>query len=81
MQSVTGYISVVQEQRFRLITQDGQGLLLTLARNAPLTGSDLSHWQADNVHVVVEYTGVPNLDTGVAHTVQPSAVNGHANDR
>jgi hypothetical protein len=72
MQMAMGYITVVQEQRFRLLTNEGQGLLLTLAHHASLTGSDLRRLQTANVHVVVEYTSEPNLDSGVAHVVRPS---------
>jgi hypothetical protein len=41
MQTAMGYITVVQEQRFRLLTNEGQGLLLTLAHHASLRGSYL----------------------------------------
>jgi hypothetical protein len=81
MHTVTGYISVVQEQRFRLITHDGQGLLFTLAHNARPTGGELGHLQAENVHVIVEYTGEPNLDAGVAYAVRPSAVHERVDGR
>jgi len=67
-----GYIAVVQEQRFRLITDAGQGLLLTLAYDAPLDESDLHRFHDTNLHVVVEYEGEPNLDSGVAHSIKRS---------
>ena len=65
-----GTIAVVQEQRFRLITDAGQGLLLTLAYDAPLDDKDLHVLHDANRHVVVEYEGEPNLDSGVAHSVK-----------
>ena len=40
-QTAAGYITVVQEQRFRLVTDTGQGFLLTLAHNAPVGENDL----------------------------------------
>ena len=64
-----GIIAVVQEQRFRLITDAGQGLLLTLAHDAPLDITDLQHLHETMTHVDVEYEGDPNLQTGVAHSV------------
>jgi hypothetical protein len=72
MHVAQGYIAVVQEQRFRLITDAGQGLLLTLAHDAPLDESDLHHLHDANLHVVVEYEGEPNLDSGVAHSIKPN---------
>jgi hypothetical protein len=67
-----GYITVVQEQRFRLVTDTGQGLLLTLAHDAPLDGNDLQNIHDANLHVVVEYEGEPNRETGVAHSLKPN---------
>ena len=65
----TGYITVVQEQRFRLVTDTGQGLLLTLAHDAPLDSNNLQHLHESETHVDVEYEGNPNLQTGVAHII------------
>ena len=67
-----GTIAVVQEQRFRLITDAGQGLLLTLAYDAPLDESDLHRFHDTSMHVVVEYEGEPNLESGVAHSIERS---------
>lgn len=64
-----GYIAVVQEQRFRLVTDSGQGLLLTLAHNAPLDLNDLQRLHETKTHVNVEYEGDPNLENGVALAV------------
>ncbi len=70
MHVARGTIAVVQEERFRLITDSGQGLLLTLAYDAPLDGQDLRRLHEANLHVVVEYEGKPNLDSGVAHSIK-----------
>ena len=67
-----GTIAVVQEQRFRLITDTGQGLLLTLAHDAPLDESELHRLHDTGMHVVVEYEGEPNLESGVAHSIKRS---------
>ncbi len=67
-----GTIAVVQEQRFRLVTDAGQGLLLTLAYDAPLDESDLHRFHDTGMHVVVEYEGEPNLASGVAHSIERS---------
>ncbi len=67
---VIGYIVACQEERFRLINESGQTLLLTLAKNAPIGPEDLDQWQAGHVRVRVDYTGEPNLVSGIAHVVQ-----------
>ncbi len=72
MHVAQGYIAVVQEERFRLITDAGQGLLLTLAYDASLDGHNLRQIHEANLHVVVEYEGKPNLDSGVAHSIKPN---------
>lgn len=38
---VIGRISIVQEQRFHVMTDDGRGLLLTLSARAPRSTDDL----------------------------------------
>jgi len=71
--TATGAILVVQEQRFRLLTDAGQGLLLTLSQMAPVQIDDLCRWQATRMPVMVEYTGEPNLTSGIAHHMWPQA--------
>ena len=65
----TGRIIAVQEQRFRLLTVHGQGLLLTLAHNAGAEMQTLRQMQTSGAWVEVEYSGAPNLASGVAHRV------------
>jgi hypothetical protein len=59
-----GNITIVQEQRFRLVTDDGRGLLLTLAYDAYAPNGDLQRLHDSNTRVIVEYTGEPNLESG-----------------
>lgn len=40
-QTAAGHLIAVQEQRFRLVTDTGQGLLLTLAHHAAVDENDL----------------------------------------
>jgi formate dehydrogenase major subunit len=67
---VQGRITLVQEQRFRLVTDDGRVLLLTLAHNAD---ADLRRLQQSGASVRVEYDGEPNFSSGVAHRVWPAS--------
>jgi hypothetical protein len=69
-QRVQGMIAIVQEERFRLITGDGRGLLLTLARNAPLDNRDLQRLYYEGLPVEVEYSGEPNEDSGVVYCIK-----------
>ncbi len=70
-QIVTGTLAVVQEERFRLLTDNGQALLLTLANNPWTTELDLCRWHESGTHVSVEYEGEPNLASGVARRIWP----------
>jgi hypothetical protein len=72
MQTATGRITIVQEQRFRLVTASGQGLMLTLAHNASVGAGDLSYFRDSQTPVVVAYEGQPGMSSGVAHTIRPS---------
>lgn len=68
--SVMGRILVVQEMRFRLVSEDGRGYLFTLAHNANVDSGDLRRYQQSNLHVIVEYEGEPNLESGIARRVR-----------
>jgi hypothetical protein len=69
-QVARGRIAVVQEQRFRLTTEDGRSLLLTLAHDAAVGAGALCRLRDARTPVEVEYTGEPNLETAVAHAVR-----------
>ena len=52
--TTTGHISVVQEERFFLVTPKGQVLLLTLAHNANVTAEDLQRFRREGTRLRVE---------------------------
>lgn len=68
--TVSGHITVVQEERFRLVTDTGQGLLLTLSNHAGLDADDLCRFRDAGTRVVVRYDGEPNLESAVARSVR-----------
>jgi hypothetical protein len=68
-----GRIIAVQEGRFRLLTEQGQVYLLTLAHDAPFDMSDLQRLQRERTPVRVELQGEPNLRGGVARYVLEGA--------
>ena len=68
-ETITGRIIVVQETRFRLVTEDGRGFLFTLARNANVDTTELRRLHARDTPVRVSYEGVPGLDSCVAKRV------------
>ena len=65
-----GYITVVQEDRFSLMTDSGRGFLLTLAHDARTSAAELCHLHDIHAHVAVDYTGEPNLASGIAHAIR-----------
>ena len=69
LKRVSGHITVVQEQRFRLTTDAGQSVLFTLANDAGVGSADLRRWHERGTRVAVEYDGEPNLASGVALSV------------
>ncbi len=66
----TGRILMVQEERFRLMTDAGDTLLLTVPTFARFGPADLKRWRAQNAHVRVTYAGAPNLVSGVARSIK-----------
>lgn len=73
--TLTGRIIVVQEQRFRVVTDDGRGMVFTLGTFAKTTMGDLARFKAANAPVIVHYTGEPSFASGVAQRVEPHKVN------
>jgi hypothetical protein len=67
---ITGRILALQEQRFRLATDDGQVVLLTLAAEARADAATLADWQRRGTHLEVQVSGEPNVAGGVARLVQ-----------
>lgn len=67
---VSGRIVAVQEQRFRLATDTGQVYLLTLDRHAPVDAPTLEVLRDKSAHVTVEFSGQPNLESGLAHAIE-----------
>jgi hypothetical protein len=67
-----GRIVTVQENRFRLVRKTGQGYLFTLHHASRTNIEDLQRWQEDDTRLTVEYTGEPNIASGIAHHIAPS---------
>jgi hypothetical protein len=63
----TGRIIMVQEERIRVLGDNGQGYLLTLAHNAEK--GDLDELLSRRERVVVEFEGEPNLASGMVHRI------------
>ena len=68
---LAGRITVIQEQRFRLDTNDGRSYLFTLDRKSPVQVPTVRLLQKSRIPVRVEYSGEPNTGSGIAHIVQP----------
>ncbi len=71
MKTIQGTIVAVQEERFRLVSSEGQGYLLTLAKEAFTSPRELDSWRRANTLVEVRYDGQPNLEDGIAWRIWP----------
>ncbi len=69
MRVIDGHITILEEERFRLLTKDGRGLLFTLAHNAGSDATQLAHYRDARTRVQVAYEGEPDLASGVARAV------------
>lgn len=74
LRRTTGTIVAIQEERFRLETERGVGLLLTLATRSVVCMDCMEMWFCSGIPVSIEYLGEPNRSTGVAYSVRPAAV-------
>jgi hypothetical protein len=69
VERVSGIITVVQEGRFRLASDDGRSLLFTLAHGAPVEPQDLPAL-AGNRRVEIEYSRPQGLKALTAHDLR-----------
>ena len=70
MRSVRGFVSAVQEGRFRLVTDDGRVMPFVLSHKASAEPQDLPPLAARTARVRVSYTDSPHLIADVAHRVE-----------
>lgn len=69
-QVVTGHITLIQEQRFRLVSGSGRGFIFTVSRKSPVRLAELQRLLRFHTTVQVEYSGAPNMRSGVADAVR-----------
>ncbi len=67
--TIKGHILQIQEERFRVLGETGQGFLFTLSHKASSTIDDLELWHRERRPVMVEYEGEPNLESAVVCSV------------
>ena len=67
-----GVITLVQEDRFRLVDDLGRGYIFTLGRGNGVSLRQLHRWCDHQVPVAVDYRGAPDLGA-VAVLVRPGA--------
>jgi hypothetical protein len=72
LNTIKGKIIAIQEERFRLMSSEGRGYIMTLAKHTSTGVRDLAYWRETGALVEVAYSGQPHLDTGVAWDVRPA---------
>lgn len=70
MVSITGTVTVVQEGRFRLASDDGIVRQFVLSRDAALEPQDLPPLATGQVRVRVHCRGSDHLIAGIAHRIE-----------
>lgn len=70
MPRIRGHIILVQEDRFRLVDEQGKSYMFGLAHNSGVNGEDLLNWSKAQADLSIEYEGEPEVDSGVAHSVR-----------
>ncbi|HZU90567.1 MAG TPA: hypothetical protein VE993_15045 [Stellaceae bacterium] len=69
MESADGVITVVQEGRFKLVTERGRVMHFVLAHNAAIEPEDLPALAQAQTRVRVEYTRPDHLTAALAHAL------------
>jgi len=73
MRSITGVLTLVQEERFQVLGDDDENRFFVLAHDAPLDGAELRDLQAAGTPVTIDYDEVPGVLMHVAHRVSAAA--------
>jgi hypothetical protein len=73
MPTIDGVITMVQEDRFRLISADGHYQLFLLSHRTRVDGDDLHRFERARIPVTVTYGAAPGLIARTAHEVRPAA--------
>jgi hypothetical protein len=69
MESADGVITVVQEGRFKLVTDTGRVMHFVLAYNAAIEPEDLPALAQAQIRVRVDYTRSDHLIAALAHAL------------
>ncbi len=69
MQTASGIITLVQEERFQLARDDGAKQLFTLSRHAGFDIAELQHLERSRRHVVLHYQPAAELIAGEVHEI------------
>lgn len=72
MPSISGIITLVQEDRFKLADNGGGHELFVLSHRARVDGDDLRGFAEARSRVTVRYGDAPDLIARTAHDVLPS---------
>ena len=73
--STVGRITVVQEDRIRVVDARGRGYLFTVKKRRASLGQ-LERWRDERTAVRVQYRGVPDAGA-IAERIRPARATGH----
>lgn len=68
--TIRGRVLMVMDPHFRLMSESGQVLLLTLGWHADASGEDLGRLRDEEALVEVKFVGKPGYDSARADSVQ-----------
>ncbi len=70
---VRGRIILFQEERIRLVDDQGRSFLLDLSNKLPVTSEKLRDWINAGTKLDVSYEGDPETETGIARSIKAAA--------
>lgn len=70
IRQVTGRILFIQEERFRMVDDNGRAYLFDLAYNTSIKNETLFDWSAAGTRVTATYDGEPEFESGIVRTLK-----------
>jgi hypothetical protein len=69
LKTMTGFITIAQEGRFKMEPETGQPMLFILSPSAPIEPQYLGDLQRAQARLTVWYEESPNLIAGIVHDI------------
>ncbi len=70
---IKGRLILFQEERIRMVDEQGKSFLFDLSHGVSVKSEDLTNWINAKTPLTVSYEGEPETESGVAYSIKEAA--------